>query len=32
VSTLDILVNYISLSVLSKPSTATLTITWRITF
>lgn len=32
VSTLDILVNYITLSVLSKPSTAVLTITWRITF
>jgi len=31
-STLDILVNYISLSVLSKPSTAVLSITWRITF
>lgn len=32
VSNLDILVNYISCSVLSKPSTAVLTITWRITF
>ena len=31
-STLDILVNYVSLSVLSKPSTAVLSITWRITF
>lgn len=32
VSTLDILINYVTLSVLSKPSTAVLTITWRITF
>ena len=32
VSGYDILVNYITLSVLSKPSTAVLTITWRITF
>lgn len=32
VSNYDVLVNYISLSVLSKPSTAVLTITWRITF
>ena len=28
----DILVNYLSFSVISKPSTARLTITWRITF
>jgi len=28
----DILVNYITVSVISKPSTATLSITWRITF
>lgn len=32
VSTLDILVNYVTLSVVSKPSPAVLTITWRITF
>lgn len=32
VSTLDILVNYLSFSVISKPSTARLTITWRISF
>lgn len=28
----DILVNYLTFSVISKPSTARLTITWRITF
>ena len=28
----DILVNYLTFSVISKPSTATLSITWRITF
>lgn len=28
----DILVNYLSYSVISKPSTATLSITWRLTF
>ena len=28
----DILVNYLTVSVLSKPSTATLAITWRLTF
>lgn len=28
----DILANYITVSVISKPSTATLSITWRITF
>lgn len=28
----DIMVNYLSFAVLSKPSTARLTITWRITF
>jgi len=28
----DILVNYLAFSVISKPSTARLTITWRITF
>jgi hypothetical protein len=28
----DILVNYLTVSVLSKPSTATLSITWRLTF
>jgi hypothetical protein len=28
----DVLVNYLSFSVISKPSTARLTITWRITF
>jgi len=28
----DILVNYLTMSVISKPSTAILTITWRITF
>ena len=32
VSTLDILVNYLSFAVISKPATARLTITWRITF
>jgi hypothetical protein len=32
VSSLDILMNYLSFSVLSKPATARLTITWRITF
>jgi hypothetical protein len=32
VSGLDVLFNYITLPVLSKPSTATLSITWRITF
>jgi hypothetical protein len=32
VSVLDILVNYISCAVIAKPSTAVLTITWRITF
>lgn len=32
VSTLDILINYVTLSVLSKPSTAVLSVTWRITF
>lgn len=32
VSTLDILVNYLTFSVLSIPSTARLSITWRITF
>lgn len=32
VSSLDILMNYLTFSVLSKPATARLTITWRITF
>jgi len=32
VSTLDILINYITLACIAKPSTATLSITWRITF
>ncbi len=32
VSTLDVLINYITLAVISKPSTATLSVTWRITF
>lgn len=32
VSNLDILVNYITCAPISKPSTAVLTITWRITF
>ena len=32
VSNLDILVNYLSFPVISKPATARLTITWRITF
>ena len=32
VSALDIQVNYFTFSVISKPSTATLTITWRLTF
>lgn len=32
VSTLDILVNYITMSVVSKPSSAQLTITWRLTW
>lgn len=32
VSTLDILVNYITCAPISKPSTAVLSITWRITF
>ena len=32
VSLYDILVNYLTFSVISKPSTARLTITWRITF
>lgn len=32
VSVLDILANYLSFSVISKPSTAILTITWRLTF
>ena len=31
-TTYDILVNYLTFSVISKPSTARLTITWRITF
>lgn len=32
VTNYDIFVNYITMAVISKPSTATLTITWRITF
>jgi hypothetical protein len=32
VSSLDILMNYLTFAVLSKPATARLTITWRITF
>lgn len=32
VSSLDILMNYLSFSVISKPATARLSITWRITF
>lgn len=32
VSTLDILVNYLTFPVINKPNTATLAITWRITF
>lgn len=32
VSSLDILMNYLSFAVISKPATARLTITWRITF
>jgi hypothetical protein len=32
VSALDIIVNYISFSVVSKPSTAVLALTWRLTF
>jgi hypothetical protein len=31
-SVLDILGNYISFSVISKPNTARLSVTWRITF
>lgn len=32
ISGLDVLINYLSFSVISKPSTARLTITWRISF
>lgn len=32
ISGLDVLINYLTFSVISKPSTARLTITWRITF
>jgi hypothetical protein len=32
VSSLDVLINYLTFGVITKPSTARLTITWRITF
>lgn len=32
ISTYDVLINYLTFSVITKPSTATLTLTWRLTF